>query len=133
MCEFDERSWAERRNEQVLNDALAREVNKGGQVIRRWRLHAVIHRWGWFDRKFRNVSIAPSSKVTSTKWSILKHTSTIVPAKTNYRPCKYCWCHESNDQCQKGELDLFIRPNGIPRMPNPRTGAQLSVEYLGGA
>lgn len=128
VCDHDEQALVERRAEMVLNDALAREVNAGWMVVRRGKLCAAIHkiptRWEWGAAKVRKVGLDPSGKVISTKarsewnrelerWEF--HTPVgVVEAfeagtadRSYYRPCKYCLADESNDHCQKGELELF--------------------------
>lgn len=126
----DERALVERRAEMVLNDALAREVDKGWMVVRREKLRAAMHKfpkwwWEWQgEAKVREVGLDPSGKVISTRvhrernrgskeWEF--HTSVgVLPLREldsygspHYQPCQYCWCHESENQCNAGELVLF--------------------------
>lgn len=123
VCDYDEQALTERRAEMALNAALARNVTKGGMVVRRWKLHAAL---GWRDNYFGDklyeVHLGPKGKLEWTKIRAHKNKAqrrrewqTPAGLVTEYEledwkdfhPCPYCFAHEETDQCQKGELELF--------------------------
>jgi len=126
----DERALAQRRAEMVLNKYLARELDKGWQVRRRWKLHAFIARKPSFWKDWvLEVGVDPSGKVNSTKVRTGEPTmsantnfltsvgvvtvNTEIDHTLSFTPCKYCWGDEDQEGCKErcggttGELELF--------------------------
>jgi tetratricopeptide (TPR) repeat protein len=126
----DERALAERRDEMVLNRALAREIDKGWIVKERWKLHAALLKiptgLQWGAPKLRQVTLDRSGKVISTKvpgtWRrdivAMEFHTPMGDVITQRRDedysfsgsCKYCYLNCSGDVCEncyRGELEMF--------------------------
>jgi hypothetical protein len=136
VVDEDERALAERRPEEVLNEYLAREFDKGWWVVKRWKLHAAVGKatkslW-WGERtEVREVGLDPSGKVISTKVRARRDASyhhvkyfmfstsggdvgqgdMPEPGDERGLParCEYCWCvtWRNLNICNAGELELF--------------------------
>jgi hypothetical protein len=135
VVDEDERALPERRAEEVLNEHLAREFDKGWWVVKRWKLHAAVGKatkslWWGESYGVREVGLDPSGKVISTKVRARRDASYNgkyfmfstsggdvaegdMPQPGDVRAvparCEYCWCvtWRNLNICNAGELELF--------------------------
>jgi tetratricopeptide (TPR) repeat protein len=135
VVDEDERALAERRAEEVLNEHLAREFDKGWWVVKRWKLHAAVGKatkslWWGESYGVREVGLDPSGKIISTKVRARRDASYNgkyfmfstsggdvaegdMPQPGDIRAvparCEYCGCvtWRNLNICNAGELELF--------------------------